>query len=428
MILKFKYKLQYFSILLLWGCSSQLNITPEDQIAVEDIAESDIPIFSNGVLEVLKDAFAERNNGVIVLDFDNYGENFGGEDGAILSSLAGITPSNGYIEDVWSVFYKSVFNSVELINLSIQFDSEEAQLGEATGRYARAFAYYQLVTRWGGVPLIEENNVAAIPRSTEEETWAFIVNDLTLALELAPEFTDPNFVSKEAVAALLSRVYLFIGDTENALTQAQFVIDNTSFSFEEDYRDIYLNSGGSELIFGLNNYENTVDLFEATNTSDFEPSGTYTFVPRDDIFNSLFEEEDVIRKEATFINFNDQLMVNKYATNTTMPVIVSRISEMYLIKAEALGLAAGGLEVLNEFRVARGLGTYSLSNETDFIDAVYLERDREFYGEGIRFYDLVRSGRAVEELFWVEEAYQTKLPIPQREVDVADLEQNDGYN
>lgn len=417
----------YLLLPLLFGCSSQLEIYPEDKIAVSDISESDIPIFANGVLEVLKDAFAERNNGVIVLDFDNYGENFGGENGAIFNSLATIEPSNGYIEDVWIAFYRAIFNAVELINLAGQYSSTTANHGEATGRYARAFAYYQLVTRWGGVPLIEQNTVASIPRSTEDDTWAFIINDLLIAHELAPPFSTSDFVSKEAIAALLSRVYLFTNNKQEALVYAQEVLNSTRFSLEADYRDIYANDGGSELIFGLNNFESTVDLYEATNTSDFEPSGNYSFMPREEVYQTLFATEDSIRRDATIIEYNEQLMLNKYATNTTMPVIVSRISEMYLIKAEALGYEGGGIAVLNELREGRGLSTYSISSEEAFEEAIFTERKIEFFGEGMLFYDLVRLEKAIEELFWIDEAYQTKLPIPQREVDIAELDQNPGY-
>jgi hypothetical protein len=97
---------------------------------------------------------------------------------------------------------------------------------------------------------------------------------------------------------------------------------------------------------------------------------------------------------------------------------------MYLISAEARGLA--GLNRLNQLRAARNLPTLNLTDETDYQAAIALERRREFLAEGYRWFDLVRTGKAVETL-GIED-YRVKFPIPdyEREVNPA-LSQNVGY-
>ena len=142
-------------------------------------------------------------------------------------------------------------------------------------------------------------------------------------------------------------------------------------------------------------------------------------------FNNLYEISD-LRKDPTLIVFNGQNIVNKYTSDRNLPVIVSRLAEMYLISAEAQGYPAG-VGRLNDLRDKRGLGATSASDEASFIDEILDERQREFYAEGFYWYDLVRTGKAIERLDNVTNQNQLLLPIPQREVDLSGLAQNPGY-
>lgn len=94
-----------------------------------------------------------------------------------------------------------------------------ALLGEA--HFLRAFYYFGIVKRYGGVPLVdkvldpmapaEEN---ALPRSTEYDSWKFIYNDLKFAMENASDTkTDATRATRWAAAALMSRAMLYAGTT-----------------------------------------------------------------------------------------------------------------------------------------------------------------------------------------------------------------------
>lgn len=406
--------------LLFAACSSELDVFPEDAITPAELSEGDIPTIKNGVLENLKDAFIP----FYVLDFDGYGENFQYPNGP--APLQVVTPEDGNLLDIWSGLYSAIFNANVLIQTASGYEGPVIEEALATGYFVRAYSYYNLVTRFGGVPLLEENTNDPIPRATEEETWSFIVSDLNKALSFAPELSNPLFVSKQAVQAILARVYLSTGENSLAAQLAQEVIGSGYFSFESNYESIFLEDGGDELIFGLSNFEGDLEIWRGANATSFNPPGGAGFTPAQELFDNLFDEGDP-RKEATFIEFNGQLMLNKYSTNQTIPVLVSRLSEMHLIRAEALGLNGGGLSALNALRDARGLSLLSPLSEESFQAAVALERRREFYGEGFLFYDLVRTGKAVEQLQFVNNINQTRLPIPQQEIDLGNLEQNPGY-
>ena len=94
-------------------------------------------------------------------------------------------------------------------------------------------------------------------------------------------------------------------------------------------------------------------------------------------------------------------------------IYIVRLAEMYLISAECQGLE-NGLDRLNELRRYRGLENVNPSDEEAFLDAILQERRLELFGEGFRWYDLVRSGK-FESVVGVDEKY-TILPIPAREL------------
>jgi hypothetical protein len=140
----------------------------------------------------------------------------------------------------------------------------------------------------------------------------------------------------------------------------------------------------------------------------------------------MYAENDN-RRDISVMTLDNLNSINKYPSGQTGtdPVIISRISELYLISAEAQGVEKG-LPRLNQLRQARGLNPIYPGTESEFIDALLKERRLELLCEGHRWYDLVRHGKAVSTLGILE--YQTLLPIPTSERQAnGNLSQNDGY-
>ncbi|WP_020529750.1 RagB/SusD family nutrient uptake outer membrane protein [Flexithrix dorotheae] len=89
-------------------------------------------------------------------------------------------------------------------------------LGEAY--FLRAFYYFGLAKRYGGVPIIKEvqnpladAEILEVPRNTEYETWKFIYEDLTFAIENMGKTSETGRANKYVAAALLSRSMLYAG-------------------------------------------------------------------------------------------------------------------------------------------------------------------------------------------------------------------------
>ena len=157
---------------------------------------------------------------------------------------------------------------------------------------------------------------------------------------------------------------------------------------------------------------------------DYKGKGTYT-VPQS--FFDSWEANDN-RKARSVISEGGYYRLNKYPAGQggTDPVNISRIAEMYLISAEAQGYP-NGVARLNDLRAARGLGGASVTSAESMVNAVLKERRYELFGENHRWYDLVRTGKAIETLGIKE--FQLLFPIPDTEITKSKkiLVQNPGY-
>ncbi|WP_420603090.1 RagB/SusD family nutrient uptake outer membrane protein [Flagellimonas sp.] len=421
-----KYRMLFLLSFLFMAtsCSSELELFPEESISPSQLESSDLPQLINGVYNKSTVGIGNR-----FVDFDLLANHlqatplFAGDDVNFVRNRLSPTQTESW----WLQLYEIVYNantSLEVIDgLEGDFNNERA-----TALYLRGLAYYYLATRFGGVPLLPANTTEIVPRSSAADTWSFIVNDLTTALPLAEDFSNQHFVSKDAIRALAARVYLTQGNTSEAQNMAEAVITSAAgnFALESEFASIFSKNGNQEVIFALgNDPEELVRQYVTFNPNDHPVSGSQQFAPTDDIFNTLYDVAD-LRREATLIVFNGQNIVNKYTESTNMPVVVSRLAEMYLISAEAQGYPAGNTR-LDELRSIRGLGPNVATDQDSFIDAILDERQREFYAEGFYWYDLVRTGKAIERLENVTDQNQLLLPIPQREIDLAELEQNPGY-
>src|SRR5690606_19038967 len=140
---------------------------------------------------------------------------------------------------------------------------------------------------------------------------------------------------------------------------------------------------------------------------------------------TMFEAGD-LRLDISIDTYEGLDVVNKYPSGQqgTDPIIITRLAEMYLVSAEAQGLA--GIGRLNELRAARGLDPVSASSDDEYLNLVLEERRRELFAEGFRWVDLVRTGKA-KEVLGIQDR-EVLMPIPETELLLNErLEPNDGY-
>ncbi|MGA0560183.1 RagB/SusD family nutrient uptake outer membrane protein [Larkinella sp. VNQ87] len=156
---------------------------------------------------------------------------------------------NSVMSSVWTGFYRLIHRANSTIDLSdkvadIPAETKNRLLAEA--RFLRAWAYFDLVTMWGNIPLYK-NYVTSVegslPRSPENEVYDFIIADLKTAQEALPATYDANNLgraTKGAAQMLLARVYLQRADYANAKTELQKIITSGTYALVDEYSDNFL--------------------------------------------------------------------------------------------------------------------------------------------------------------------------------------------
>ena len=130
------------------------------------------------------------------------------------------SPSTGYGLTFWSNSYFGIRSAnVFLKNIDkVPIASQTRQYWKSEARFLRAYFYWELLQRYGGIPLIGDtvfslNDNIQLPRNTYAETVDYIVNECTIikdSMRTDPVSTsDWGRASKGAAVALKCRVLLY---------------------------------------------------------------------------------------------------------------------------------------------------------------------------------------------------------------------------
>ena len=342
---------------------------------------------------------------------------------------------------------------------------------------ARTYAYSPAKAAVVGfddcVPIILRTDKTAQDQPARDkvaDVFAQIEKDLTDAESLmSADYKRSGVADAKAVAslpaiqALLARVYLYNQEWQKAADEATKVIGNANYKLwtADEYPAVWgLEVGGSEVIFEVyGKKSNAYDEYWEGPSHMTNPLG-YADCCAAPALIAIFDDPADVRGsqgirgtdegKALFCTDKDnasggELWTMKYygkgegdATSTpdVNNVIVLRLSEMYLIRAEALvnGASVSGASALNDLnaiRANRGVGPLASAGAAD----VALERRKELNFEGHYWFDLWRSASGsityvddrrgdnipADSKFWA-------LPIPKREYNVnKNLSYNPGF-
>lgn len=302
----------------------------------------------------------------------------------------------------------------------------------AEAKVLRALAHFDLVRIYGkpytedqgaslGVPLVTEvlESNAKPARSTVAEVYTQVVKDLTEAISsnaLATE-TEPGYVSVWGAKAILSRVYLNMGDYANALSVAEDIIKNSGAALWT--RDQYFKAwdastpNESEFLFRLN-------VAGSTDSNDLNGIGnlqqregykemvaTKKFVDMltsdpEDVRNEMFLPATAAKEVATY--GTNKVFLNKLRGQggnlrnvTIVPII--RLSEVYLTAAECAfrnNDKTKAVEYLNDLVKNRTTTVASLATVDNItLERILIERRKELIGEGQRYFDALRNNETI---------------------------------
>jgi hypothetical protein len=364
---------------------------------------------------------------------------------------------------------------------NIDFPRKAHILAEA--KFLRAYYYFELVKYFGDVPLIIDKRIGieearTIPRAPKAEVYAQIEADLIAAAAvLTPVAAQKGRATRGAAKALLGKVYLYQNKYTEAAATFDEIIDSGQYSLYPDYSQLFsvAAENNSETIFDVEytgleggSYGCLICL-EGNAAVGFQGIRQYTGpvygdgnsynLPTPELY-AAFSPIDP-RRAATVLDIEAFIAAqtnpasityaigagghtgyynNKYIkkqgeiglpdNDLTSPVNyrVLRYADVLLMAAEAhyqLGNPSRATALVNQIRQRTGIPGASVNS----IEKVYNERRLELSGEGLRFFDLVRTGQAAQYIPGFVVGKHEVFPIPQVEIDLAGgtWSQNPGY-
>jgi hypothetical protein len=445
-------KIIYITIacsVLILSCTKMLDISPTDSIssneAIKDKAGVDKAIA--GSYDAFQYAGLYGRNRVILGDLaaDNLVWTGTTYDYYEIDNNE-VTIENGIIDAMWSVSYDGI-NRVNNVLAALpgikDLTDEERSKYEGEALFMRALFHFNLLQYFGGVPIVTAPtyNVDEVdrPRNTAAEMYDQIISDLDSAeLKLpGPDKMPSGRANTYSATALLARVYLTRFHAENndnyaleAIVKADSVIDAGAFSLVSDYASLYTGDNSEsifQIVFSVQDRNVIAQYFYPRSLT-----GRYEVAPSESLIQS-FEPADSLRLKASVAT--DTLgkpYGNKYQdlAEGSDAILVIRLAEMFLIKAEALAYLNGDIATIqdniNIIRERAGLAQTTAATYDELKLAVENERRHEFAFEGHRWFDLVRTRRATT-VIGIEADY-TLFPIPFSEMSTNNkMEQNHGY-
>ncbi len=394
-----------------------------------------------------------------------------------------------FIINLWDGAYKVIAAANLAIEVLEGMDIDEAKkatfMGEA--KFLRGLAYYDLAFNFGDVILNLENGSGDLPLSPQKDIIAQVLSDLTDAANSLGSATTPGRASKGAALGLRAKTNLNAKNWQAAADDAKAVMDLGDYALMPNVMELYdvANKAANEWIFvymsvedgvGTNSnipwfallgsylnggwgrltiaedFYNSFEMnddrrsligngYQAGNLRMVDDKFVYYAIPGTPEHNELaaydsIELEDLQQNGIGAIKYgigNDRHVYTDVAYyGVNYPIL--RYADILLTRAEALNELNEGdpLALLNEVRARANATPLGTMGQAEMRDAILRERALEFFQEGQRRLDLIRSGKYAE--LWranLERKYPGEsfdyldqkiyFPIPQKEVDANDL-------
>lgn len=475
-------------LILFVGCGEEhLNLSPltnlsegtfynsenEMQQAVDDVYRQLSRLYNGGGIA---DLYGElySDNTEIVYQTTGAVSAFGSED---IDNYS-IRSANAQIGTAWNNTYNSIFicnnviSRVEQTELNIDPSLINRWLSEA--KVVRAIAYFNLVRAFGDVPFVltpvTSEEAYSYLREDKNKIYEKLIEDLEFAIDNLPYQNSGNDIGRltsYAASAVLSKIYMTIGNNAAAKEQLEFIIDSGLFTLDAN-NDGVMDIHDFRHIFDPNTKNSNESILEAqyrAGTNAFNSNHQMRYMPFSHSFNlpgvqgtfrgeglnmpsydlaDEFEEGDERIEISVVPGYTDlgsgefvehPLTFKFFDPNWANPgsnFSIIRYADILLMYSEI----TQDSQYLNQVRARAGMPLFG-SDEypSDLYPTLQLaiehERRVELTHEMHRMFDLVRTNRAVEVL--QEKGFnfnENKIlfPVPQNAIDVnPSLTQNPGY-
>jgi hypothetical protein len=369
--------------------------------------------------------------------------------------------TNGNVTRDWNNLYSNIKDANIVLNNVPNIEDPKLDannrrkqiLGEAS--ILRAYMYFNLVRLWGSVPLVlalPSNDAEFYPaKASVEEIYAQIIKDLEFGVANAPTTgATKGIVTKGVANALLAKVYASKPNPDWAkVQQYSDAVISGGYALISNYDQLWdgNHENNSEAIWEMQ-YDGWGGVHGNWMPSVIVGTGWKRFnTPSNDLVAAYNAENDVIRRNSSisFKNVATEGWTDDYWSKTNYPYInkyrlddksdsyILRLADIILLKAEALNeLSAGGWAqaktLVDQVRARVKLAGTTAADQASMRLAIENERRLELAFEGHRWFDLVRTNRAVTVMNAQKDGNGVSLnynvtpakiffPIPQDELD-----------
>ncbi|WP_028888373.1 RagB/SusD family nutrient uptake outer membrane protein [Tenacibaculum ovolyticum] len=346
---------------------------------------------------------------------------------------------------LWAAYYdvntKSnvLLSRIPFIETTNTDDSNQLKYIEAQALCLKAYAYFELIQLYcsnynsNGLGIVLKDQIASaeLPRSTQEASYLAVEKLLLKAINLFPEENSTNLrFSKNSTKALLTKLYFNWGAYQKAIDLSSQVITNLPLK-NDDLDTVWLapnNNNEALLTFDGESFYYSA-IYDATKHNDeFYVKSSISYNTNDTRLANSFINEDFRLIDNSIIKVN---FLKKYRNNTVektnTPIIMLRTAELYYIKAQslaALNKEIEAKETINNLLIIRKANPI-ISSGTVFLSELLKDKQKEFVGEGNRYFDLKQQSLKLPKvndtnnnhLFTIQpDDYRWLLPVPQSEI------------
>ena len=358
-----------------------------------------------------------------------------------------VDSQNSVISGLWYSCYQ-IINRCCMVTEAIDnlgLNSSKATDIYGQAEFLRAYAYYVMVRVWGDVPLVKEDiknymDVFEYGRTASSEIYSYIIQQLTDAAAKLPDFrtgSDKGKVTAIAANAILGDVYLTQGDYATAKGYFKKIIDKEGSNLKllDDIASIYdsNNVNNEEIIFAIQyahnqtpsqaNYLGRAALgniqgifIDPKHEGKSQIYGVNILMMTHELeakFEAGDKRHDLVYMDCVSPDYGCAIpMTLKYfdyqniedgnqgnSPDCGCHTIISRYADIILKYAECLaqeGSLSDAVTCLKKIRERAGLDTSVTLDKETVLQAVADERQLELCMEGHRWFDLVRTGKALD--------------------------------
>ncbi len=463
--------------LMMFSCNKYVEVSPEYSIDSENYfnTEDDYYMALIASYDLLQTTYANAILGEIASN----NTLCGGESATDVIGWQQVddmihTPNNSNVKDIWDWMFAGVQRTNYFMEFKdkTDFEGKEIMIGEVS--FLRAYYNFELVKWFGPIPLKVDQrfiigDATRIPRSPISDVYAEIENDLLYAISVLPAIQQQTGrATKGAAQALLGKAYLYQEKYAESASVFEDLITTGPYALATNYNDIFeaVGENGIESVFevqytdaegagfgclqcsegnvavgfsGVRGYigpdftsgfsfnvpvQSAVDAFEpgdlrkdvaildivawsettgATFTTGYEHTGFFNrkYIPRIRSDNAQNDLNLTNPNNYRAIRFADVLLMAAEANNVGGISDAKAQDYLNMVRRRAFG------DMNHDITLSGAALT----------DAIYHERRVELMGEGHYFFDLVRIGKAAENIEGFVVGKNEVFPLPLEEID-----------